>query len=84
MAGLVDAVSVSLNASNAEKYNAIVHPKYGIKSFDAMIKFTKDCQKYIPSVKMTVVETIGEEEIDRCKKLCADKGIELRVRKYIK
>lgn len=83
MAGLIDAVSVSLNASDEVKYDAVVHPKYGIKSFDAMIKFTKDAQKYIPSVKMTVVDTIGEAEIERCKKLCEDKGIELRVRTYI-
>ncbi|MCD7827661.1 MAG: TIGR04100 family radical SAM protein [Clostridiales bacterium] len=84
MHGLVDAVSVSLNASDAEKYNAVVHPKFGEKSFDAMIRFAKDCQKYIPSVKMTVVNTIGGAEIEKCKKLCADNGIELRVRTYIK
>lgn len=83
MAGLIDAVSISLNASDAEKYERIVHPSFGLKSFDAMIKFTKDAQKYIPSVKMTVVDTIGEEEIEKCKKLCEENNIELRVRKYI-
>lgn len=84
MAGLIDAVSVSLNASDAEKYEKIVRPSFGIKSFDAMIKFTKDCQKYIPSVKVTVVDTIGDEEIEKCKRLCEQNGIELRVRTYIK
>ncbi len=83
MSGLIDAVSISLNASDASKYEKIVHPKFGIKSFDAMIKFTKDAQKYIPSVKMTVVDTIGEEEIEKCKKLCEENNIELRVRTYI-
>ena len=83
MAGLIDAVSISLNASDAEKYEKIVKPSFGLKSFDAMIKFTKDAQKYIPSVKMTVVDTIGEEEIEKCKKLCEDNNIELRVRTYI-
>ncbi len=82
--GLIDSVSISLNASDAEKYDKIVHPSFGIKSFDAMIKFTKDCQKYIPSVKMSVVDTIGEEEIAKCQKLCDENGIELRVRHYIK
>lgn len=84
MSGLIDAVSVSLNASDAEAYDRIVHPKFGLKSFDAMIKFTKDCQKFIPNVKMTVVDTIGEDEIERCKKLCSDNNIDLRVRTYIK
>lgn len=84
MAGLIDAVSISLNASDAEKYENVVHPSFGLKAFDAMIKFTKDAQKHIPSVKMTVVDTIGEEEIEKCKKLCEDNKIELRVRTYIK
>lgn len=83
MSGLIDAVSISLNASDAEKYERIVHPSFGLKSFDAMMKFTKDAQKYIPSVKMTVVDTIGEEEIEKCKKLCEENNIELRVRTYI-
>ena len=83
MAGLIDAVSISLNASDAENYEKIVHPSFGLRSFDAMIKFTKDAQKYIPSVKMTVVDTIGEEEIEKCKKLCEENNIELRVRTYI-
>ena len=83
MAGLIDAVSISLNASDAEKYEKIVKPSFGIKSFDAMLKFTKDCQKYIPDVKVTVVDTIGEEEIVKCRELCEENGIELRVRTYI-
>ena len=84
MVGLIDSVSVSLNASDAEKYEKIVKPSFGTNSFDAMIKFTKDCQKYIPSVKVTVVDTIGEDEIEKCRKLCEQNGIELRVRTYIK
>ncbi len=84
MAGLIDAVSISLNASEAEKYEKIVHPKFGLKSFDAMIKFAKDAQKYIPSVKMSVVDTIGQDEIEKCIRLCEENSIELRVREYIK
>lgn len=84
MKGLIDSVSISLNASDAEKYNAVVHPSFGEKSFDAMLKFARDCREYIPSVKMTVVDTIGEEEIEKCRKLCRENGAELRVRKYIK
>ena len=83
MEGLIDAVSISLNASDAEKYEKIVKPSFGIKSFDAMIKFTKDCQKYISDVKVTVVDTIGEEEIAKCRDHCKKNGIELKVRTYI-
>lgn len=84
MKGIIDEISISLNASNAEKYEKIVHPAFGLQSFDALIKFTKDAQKYIPRVKMTVVDTIGDEEIEKCKKLCKNNNIELKVRTYIK
>ena len=84
MEGVIDVVSISLNASDAKKYNEIVHPVYGEKAFDAMIKFAKDCKKHIKSVKMTVVDTIGEEEIEKCRRLCSENGIDLRVRTYIK
>ena len=83
MAGLIDSVSISLNAPDAQSYENIVHPIFGIKSFDAMIKFTKDCQKYIPSVKMTVVDTIGEEAVNKCIELCKENHIDLKVRTYI-
>lgn len=84
MEGVIDVVSISLNASDAKKYNEIVHPVYGEKAFDAMIKFAKDCKKHVKSVKMTVVDTIGEEEIEKCRRLCSENGIDLRVRTYIK
>ncbi|MBQ2284497.1 MAG: radical SAM protein, partial [Clostridia bacterium] len=41
--GLIDTVSVSLNATNKEDYLKVVRPKFGIESFDAMLKFTKEC-----------------------------------------
>lgn len=84
MKGLIDKVSVSLNASDAEKYCAVCHPKFGKKSFDAMIKFTKEAEKYIPEVKMSVVDSIGKDEVEKCRELCGDNGIKLRVREYIK
>ena len=37
MHGLLDIVSVSLNAPTAEKYDAVCHSKYGPEAFDAML-----------------------------------------------
>lgn len=39
MHGLLDIVSVSLNAPTAEKYDAVCHSKYGPEAFDAMLHF---------------------------------------------
>lgn len=81
--GLIDTVSVSLNATNKEDYLKTVRPKFGIDSYDAMLKFTKDCTKYVPSVMMTVVDVVtSPEEQEICRKICESVGATLRVRPF--
>lgn len=81
--GLIDAVSVSLNATNKADYFRIVRPKFGMDSFDAMLKFTEECTKYVPSVVMTVVDEVtSKEEQELCRKICESIGATLRVRPY--
>lgn len=81
--GLIDTVSVSLNATNKDDYARLVRPSFGIGSFDAMLQFTKDCTRYVPHVVMTVVDVVttpAEQELSR--KLCESLGATLRVRPY--
>ena len=78
----VDSVSISLNMPDAASYNEVVRPAYGEKSFDAMLKFARDCKQYIDDVRFTVVDVIGEEKVAQSKILAAQNGIPLRVRKY--
>jgi TatD family-associated radical SAM protein len=81
--GLIDSVSISLNATNKEDYFKVVRPKFGIESFDAMLKFTKDCTKYVPEVAMTVVDVVtSKEEQELSKKICENLGATLRIRPY--
>ncbi len=81
--GILDTVSISLNASNKERYLELTRAKYGIESFDAMLKFAVDCKEYVPNVVMTVVEKVeNQQEIDLCQKICDDRGLKLRVRIY--
>lgn len=79
---VIDSVSISLNAPTAEKYNEVTRPSFGEKSFDAMLKFAKECKEYGTPVKLTVVDVISKEDIEDCKKLCEEIGIPLRVREY--
>ena len=82
--GLVDTVSVSLNATNKEEYLKVVRPKFGIESYDAMLKFTKECTKYVPNVVMTVVDVVtSKEEQELCRTICESVGATLRIRPYI-
>ena len=79
--GLIDTVSISLNATNKEDYLAVVKSKFGIKSFDAMLEFTRDCVKFVPNVVMTVVDTVtSKQEQEKALKICKDLGATLRIR----
>ena len=81
--GIIDAVSISLNATNKEDYQNVVRSKFGIDSFDAMLSFTKDCTKYVPNVMMTVVDVVtSKEEQALSKEICELLGATLRVRPY--
>ncbi|MEG1313548.1 MAG: TIGR04100 family radical SAM protein, partial [Bacilli bacterium] len=81
--GIVDVVSISLNASNKITYEQICHPSFGQKSFDAMLDFAKDCKKYVPKVVLSVVDTIGKDEIEKCNNIAKNIGVEFRVREFI-
>lgn len=81
--GLIDTVSVSLNATNKEDYCKLVRPKFGMESYDAMLRFTKDCTDYVPNVVMTVVDVVtSKEEQEVCRKICESVNATLRVRPY--
>lgn len=81
--GLIDTVSISLNATNKEGYFKIVRPKFGIDSYDAMLRFTKDCTDYVPNVIMTVVDVVTtKKEQNLCREICESVGATLRIRPY--
>lgn len=82
-AGVLDTISISLNASNAERYLALTRAKYGLQSFDAMLNFAEHAKKYVPNVVLTVVEKVeNESEIKKCREICDERGLTLRVRIY--
>ena len=67
--GVLDTISISLNASNAERYYELTRAKYGLK--------------YVPNVVLTIVDKVeGPEEIAKCQAICDARGLTLRVRPY--
>lgn len=83
-AGRFDMVSISLNTDTAEKYNALCHPAHE-GAYEAMKAFARELRQYVPTVMMTVVDTIPPEEIENCRRICEeDIGAVYRVREYIK
>ncbi len=82
--GLIDAVSISLNANDPEAYLKITQSKFGIGSWQAMIDFARNCTAYVPKVTMTVVDQVTtHEEQEEAKRICESIGARLRVRPLI-
>ena len=82
--GIVDSISISLNAPNAKRYHEVTRSRFGEDAFPALLKFSEDCKKYIPKIKFTVVDIITKDEIAECQKIADEMGIPLRVRELIK
>lgn len=80
--GAIDVVSVSLNAGNKEEYLMVTQPSFGECSFNAMLEFASECKKYVKQVQFTIVDVIPKKEIEACKAVSKNLGIELKIRKY--
>ena len=82
LSGLVDAISISLNAASAEKYDRLCHPKFGLEAWPAILRFTEEVKQYVPDVTMSVVGgTIPEPDVDICRQIAQTQlGVKFRVR----
>ncbi|MBR7177324.1 MAG: TatD family nuclease-associated radical SAM protein [Clostridia bacterium] len=78
-----DVINVSLNSSTAKKYQQHCKSQFGEKAFDAMLEFAQLCKQRGGNVVFSVVDSIGQQDIDACQKLADKMKIPLRVRKKI-
>jgi len=81
LSGLVDSISISLNADTEEKYNRLCQPLFGPGSYGKVKEFIREAKKYIPDVSITVV-ALPSISLDRCKEIARELGVRLRVREY--
>jgi TatD family-associated radical SAM protein len=81
--GLIDAVSISMNAPSAKEYDDICHSEFGEGAFGAILDFASSCKTHLPKVRFTVVDVIGEEKIEECKRLAGELGVPLFVRRAL-
>jgi TatD DNase family protein len=79
LVGIVDTVSVSLDAHDARTYEKLCAPSFP-NAFEEILSFIKEAKKHIPEVQATVVEMEGVD-IEKCKGLAKELSIKLRVRK---
>lgn len=80
LSGIIDAISVSLNAENARKYYLLCKPRFGSETYDLVKEFIRESKKYIPQVTATVVGGTPID-IDECWKVATHElGVNFRVR----
>jgi TatD DNase family protein len=80
MKGIIDSVSISLNAADASEYAKIMRVEK--RMFNEMISFAKSAKQYVEKVVMSVV-SVDELEIEKAKQIVEEKiGAEFRVREY--
>ena len=81
LASNLDIISVSLNESSSEKYDALCKPAYK-NAYSAILEFTTACVKKGANTVMSVVRVDGLD-VDECAKICASTGAKFRVREKI-
>ena len=81
--GILDTVSISLNAATAEGYYELTRAKYGAESYEGLLTFAEHCKAYVPHVVLTIVDHVtSPEDIEKCRVICKSRGLALRVRPY--
>jgi TatD family-associated radical SAM protein len=81
--GLVDTISISLNTPDKERYYELTRSRFGIESFDAMLRFAGNVKKYVPNVVLSTVDTtLTKEEEAKCKSICEGLNVTYRIRPW--
>ncbi|UCF87252.1 MAG: TatD family hydrolase [Nitrospiraceae bacterium] len=78
--GLVDSLSISLDAENEKTYEEVCRPAFK-NSFQSVVSFIQKAKESIPEVVVTVVD-IPEINIQKCKELAKKLGVDIRIRKF--
>jgi TatD family-associated radical SAM protein len=77
--GIIDRLSVSLNAHNEAVYDRYCHGPFA-GAFDALIDFTRRAKDYVPDITMTVVAGLPGVDVQGCVDIAKGVGVHFRVR----
>ncbi|MBI5847712.1 MAG: YchF/TatD family DNA exonuclease [Nitrospirae bacterium] len=76
--GLLDSVSISLDAQDTDTYTRICKP-YFPGAYQEVLRFIQDVKAVVPDVQITVVN-LPEVDLKKCEEIAADLGVRFRVR----
>lgn len=80
--GLVDAISISLNAESAEKYHRLCRSPFGEEGYRGILEFIRQAKKVIPEVIATVIDMPGVD-VPACRRIVEEElGVKFKVRAF--
>lgn len=83
LVGLVDEITVSLNAPDEETYYRICKPQLGQCAYKGIKEFILEAKRYIPQVSVTALNGLPGVDIERCRQIAENElGVKFRVREY--
>ena len=81
LAKVIDSVSISLNASNEDEYLEITKSRFGLKSYDEVLAFIKECRSSISGVTVSIVGgSIPDSSEEKCSKIADGLNVAFRIR----
>jgi TatD family-associated radical SAM protein len=81
MVGLIDAVSISLNASDPDEYLEVTRSEFGEGSYEAVLDFIRACRESLRGVTVSVVGgSISSESEEKCARIADSLNVAFRVR----
>ena len=81
LASVVDSISISLNAPDSAAYEKVTRPQVE-NAFDKMVDFARKAKENIGQVKWSIVDVLPKEDIEKCRRLSEETGIDLRIRHF--
>lgn len=81
LAGLVDTLSVSLNAADPGTYQQLCHSTFGEAGYEGVKAFIRAARGTIPTVVASVV-AFPDLDLAACRQVAAELGVPLREREY--
>ena len=81
LATVIDSVSISLNAPDAESYQKVTRPQFE-NAYEAMLDFAEECNHTLSHTQLSIVDVLPAEDIKKCQEIADSRGVYLKVRKY--
>jgi TatD DNase family protein len=80
LSGIVDSISISLDAQDEETYNSICKPAFQ-NAYSEVLLFIREAKKVIPDVQVTVV-ALNTVDVEKCREIAEELGVGFRVREF--